>query len=190
MTPELIAAWDKVIPSLKTLPNPPRRIILHWNGGANRANDLDRNHYHYIVEHDGRLVTGIHNVAANMRQLRAADKYAAHTGGMNSFSIGLSFAGMLNWVPGGTTRFPLTKVQIETGMQFVALLCKRYHLSPSNSAHVFTHTEAWTIHGVKGTVNHQKTDVSHLPHLPALKPQEVGPYLRTLAQSAFSALPT
>jgi len=58
------------------------------------ANAVDRAHYHYIVQHDLSVVPGVHAVATNMRQLRGTDAYAAHTGGMNSFSIGLAFAGM------------------------------------------------------------------------------------------------
>jgi hypothetical protein len=189
MTPDVLAQWSTMLPALTQLPNPPRRIICHWTGGGPRANDIDRQSYHFIVEHDGRVVPGVHGIAANMRQIGRNAAYAAHTGGFNSFSIGLAFAGMAKWVPGGKTAFPLTKVQIETGIGFVALACRRYHLDPSNPLHLFTHTEAWTLHKVKGTVNDQKTDITHLPFLPALGPTQVGPYLRQLAVTALRALP-
>jgi hypothetical protein len=186
MNHELIV---NALPLMRDLPNPPRRIILHWTGGAAKANAVDRSRYHFVVENDGLVVLGTHPIAANMRQLRATDPYAAHTGGFNSFSIGLSFAGMLGWTPGGTTRHPLTQVQVESGMRFVAHLCRRYRLDPVNSTHLFTHTEAWTLHKVRGTVNHQKTDITHLPFLPTLKPQDVGPHLRQMAAVALRSIP-
>lgn len=166
------------IPRLEELPAPPRRIILHWTGGPHRANSVDRKAYHYIVEHDGNLVQGVHPVAHNMRRL-TDDNYARHTGGFNSFSVGVSFAGMLNAVsaarPGPA---PLKPGQVMAGLRFVAECCTAWNLNPRDPDHVFHHREAWELHRVKGKVNHQKLDITFLPFMPELGFSETGPWLR------------
>lgn len=190
MSVEPVAAWAQLVPSLTSLPNAPKRIICHWTGGGPKANDVDKAHYHFIVEQDGNVVRGVHPVAENMRKLGRGTAYAGHTGGFNSFSVGVSFAGMASWVPGGTTKYPLTAVQVQTGMTFVAFLGQAYGLDPLNSSHVFTHTEAWTLHKVKGTVNDQKTDITYLPFKPDLGKAAVGPWLRQVAFDALRSLST
>lgn len=167
-----------VIPSLDELPAPPRRVILHWTGGGARANAVDRKAYHYIVEHDGNVVQGVHPVAANMQRVWG-DDYAHHTGGFNSFSVGVSYAGMKDSVsarnPGPA---PLRPDQVLEGLRFVAACCRAWNLDPLDPAQVFHHREAWELHGVKGTQNHKKLDITYLPFMPELGPPETGPWLR------------
>lgn len=167
-----------VIPTLHELPAAPRRIILHWTGGGARANSVDRKAYHYVVEHDGNVVQGTHPVAQNMRRL-TDDDYAHHTGGFNSFSVGVSFAGMKDSVslakPGPV---PLKPGQVMAGLRFVAECCDAWNLNPLDPDHVFHHREAWELHGVKGTQNHVKKDITFLPFLPELGFSETGPWLR------------
>src|SRR5262245_9659283 len=62
-----------------------KRIIAHWSAGMHRASDLDKEHYHIIVEADGRLVRGDHDISDNLTT--ADDDYAAHTRGCNTGSI-------------------------------------------------------------------------------------------------------
>lgn len=166
------------IPSLRELPAPPRRIILHWTGGGPRANSVDRKAYHYVVEHDGNIVQGVHPVAHNM-QRTWGDNYARHTGGMNSFSVGISFAGMMNSVsamnPGPA---PLKPGQVMAGLRFAAECCMAWNLDPLDPRQVFHHREAWELHGVKGTRNHTKPDITYLPFMPELRRTETGPWLR------------
>lgn len=167
-----------VIPSLGELPAPPRRIILHWTGGGSRANEVDRKAYHYVVEHDGNIVQGVHPVAHNMQRVWG-DNYAHHTGGFNSFSVGISFAGMKNSVsaanPGPA---PLKSGQVLAGLRFAAECCDAWNLDPLNPAHVFHHREAWELHRVRGTQNHTKPDITYLPFIPELRRTETGPWLR------------
>lgn len=166
------------IPTLRELPAPPRRIILHWTGGGHRANSVDRKAYHYVVEHDGNIVQGVHPVADNMKRIWG-DQYARHTGGMNSRSVGVSFAGMKDSVsarrPGPA---PLKENQVLAGLRFVAECCEAWNLDPLNPAQCFHHREAWELHRVKGTRNHLKPDITYLPFLPELKRTETGPWLR------------
>jgi len=166
------------IPKLGDLPRAPKRIILHWTGGPSTANSVDRKAYHYVVEHTGKVVDGVFPVAANMRPLND-ENYAHHTGGFNSFSVGVSFAGMAGWEstskPGNV---PLREGQVLAGLRFVAECCDAWNLDPLNDDHVFHHREAWELHGVKGTQNHVKNDITHLPFHPELGPKETGPWLR------------
>jgi hypothetical protein len=166
------------IPRLAELPAAPRRIILHWTGGPHRANSVDRKAYHYVVEHDGNVVQGVHPVAHNMRTL-TDDHYAHHTGGFNSFSVGVSFAGMMDSVsaarPGPA---PLKPGQVMAGLRFVAECCDAWSLDPRDPDKVFHHREAWELHRVKGKVNHQKMDITFLPFMPELGFSDTGPWLR------------
>ena len=34
------------------------KIILHWTAGTNKANQVERDHYHYIVQGDGSVTLG------------------------------------------------------------------------------------------------------------------------------------
>src|SRR5687767_5203754 len=69
-----------------------KRIICHWTAGGNKANAIDREHYHFLIEGDGTLVRGVHSIADNVS---TKDKdYAAHTLGCNTGSIGVSMCGM------------------------------------------------------------------------------------------------
>lgn len=166
------------IPTLDELPAKPRRIVLHWTGGGRTANSVDRKAYHYVVEHDGNVVQGVHPVAHNMRKL-TDDSYAHHTGGFNSFSVGISFAGMKGAEslanPGPA---PLKSGQVLAGLTFVAECCDAWSLDPRDPDHVFHHREAWELHRVKGTQNHKKKDITFLPFMPELGFSETGPWLR------------
>jgi hypothetical protein len=167
------------IPELRELPAAPRRIIWHWTGGGSRANDTDKRAYHYIVEHDGTVVAGDIPVAANMQRLWNGVRYARHTGGMNSFSVGIAFAGMKDsrsaQRPGPS---PLNESQVRAGLRFTAACCVVWNLDPLNPAHCFCHREAWELHGVKGEQNDTKPDITYLPFLSSLGSLETREWLR------------
>ncbi|HEV2149585.1 MAG TPA: peptidoglycan recognition family protein [Longimicrobiaceae bacterium] len=166
------------IPALSGLPSAPKRIILHWTGGAKSANGMDRQHYHYIINQDGTIVAGVHPVAANLKAQLANGAYAAHTGGYNTGSVGVSFAGMLNAVRGGSFGpAPLTASQVAAGLRFVTQLCDKWQIEPTHKR-LFTHMEAWTLHGVKGVQNDKKWDIAALQFRPDLGEADVGPWLR------------
>src|SRR5690606_39696925 len=59
--------WPDV-PPLDELPAAPRRTILHWTAGTYQAGNLEREHYHYLIEGDGKPVEGV-PVALNMRDV-------------------------------------------------------------------------------------------------------------------------
>lgn len=159
-----------MIPPLSKLPGRPKRIVAHWTAGSYKANSIDLAAYHFLIEGDERIRAGKHPVAANMR--RVSGEYAQHTGGNNSFTIGVSFCAMRD------RQTPIREGQWRRGIVLLAALCHEYGLDASKPDHLCTHMEVWTIHKIKGTQNHQKVDINWLAFKPELKPHEVGPYMR------------
>jgi hypothetical protein len=163
-----------MISALEDLPAKPKRIILHWTGGTGKANALDRQHYHYIIEADGTIVPGV-DVAANMVQVSSDAPYAAHTRGMNSYSVGVAFAGMAGAVEGGPYgKHPLNRSQVIAGCVFVGELCDAWGL-PVTPETVHTHAEAERIHGVKQA---GKWDIDVFPWATHLNKKQTGDMLR------------
>ena len=107
-----------------------KRIIIHWSGGTNQPSNTDYEHYHYIINGNGLKVHGKYKPEDN---LDCTDgKYAKHTGGGNTGSIGVSMCGMYgyNGKP-NSTKYPLTKVQVEAMFKLVAELSKKYKIPKS-----------------------------------------------------------
>ena len=56
---------DRVIPD-EWMPDAKiTSIVFHWTAGQNKASDLDRSHYHLLIESDGRHVRGIPSIDLN-----------------------------------------------------------------------------------------------------------------------------
>ena len=117
-----------------------RRIIIHWTGGAHRASDLDKKHYHFIVQGDGSIVSGVHTPEDNIVTTDAI--YGAHTRLLNTGSIGVSVAAMAGAVerPFSAGRFPITPAQVQSLAALVARLCRQYRIPVSRTT-VLTHAE-------------------------------------------------
>ena len=163
----------------------PRGVVLHWTGGGPRANSVDLAAYHFVVEADGTIRSGRWSVGANMRPVKG-DAYARHTGGFNSFRIGISGAGMLNYASRTSPGLhPLTETQVRRMTELAAYFLSLAALDPEDPRHLCTHREVWTLHGIKGTRNHQKTDIEFLPFLPEVERDAVGPWLRRATASTL-----
>ncbi|MTH61219.1 N-acetylmuramoyl-L-alanine amidase [Paracoccus litorisediminis] len=144
------------------------RIILHWTAGGYRATNLDRSHYHLLVEGDGVVVRGVRSIKANERiGSKSADSYAAHTLGCNTGSIGISMCSMVGAieVPFSAGKCPLTEVQWQRAAEVVADLCKFYGIAISDKT-VLSHAEVQPNLGIK---QKGKWDITRLPWNPALK---------------------
>lgn len=139
-----------------------KRIILHWSAGGNRASDLDRQHYHYIVEGDGRIVPGRYPVIANKAPIRGG--YAAHTLHCNTDSIGISMAGMRGAVefPFNPGPEPITEKQWLAAADLAARLCGTYRIAVTPQT-VLSHAEVQPNLGIK---QRGKWDVTRLPWAP------------------------
>ena len=157
-----------------------KRIVIHWTGGTNQPNNIEFQHYHFMINGDGVIIAGKFPVSAN--EVCRTDKnnnalYAAHTGGGNTGSIGVSLCGMLNFVFGKpeSTKYPLKAVQCEACWKKVAELCKQYNIAVTPDT-VLTHYEFGKKH--PKTTSCGKPDISYLHPYPELKPAEIGDYIR------------
>lgn len=167
-----------MIPKLEQLPGKPRRIVLHWTAGTYKPNALDLRSYHYVIDGDGLPHEGV-PVIWNMRPVSSKLNYAAHTRSLNSWSVGVAFAGMNGAQERGPYgQWPLTQEQVIAGCYFVGQLCRAWDL-PVTPETVHTHAEADWRHGVK---QNGKWDINVLPWDPSLNREEVSAQLRRWVQ--------
>lgn len=155
------------------------RIIIHWTGGKHTPNTTDINHYHYIISGDGEVVKGKYEPEDN---LSVKTKYAAHTRGLNTGSIGVSLAGMFGAreAPLDVGDYPITEVQVEVLASLVARLCEEYDI-PVTRTTVLTHAEVQPTLGVKQRF---KWDIVWLPGMTKTEdPIKVGDKLRLKIKS-------
>ena len=138
-----------------------KRIIIHWTGGTNQPNSLEYEHYHYLINGDGLTICGKCSPEDNENCYDG--KYAAHTGGGNTGSIGVALCGMLNYKSGkpDSTKYPLNAVQCEAAWKKIAELCKQYKI-PITPETVLTHYEFGEAH--PNTESKGKPDITWLPY--------------------------
>ena len=163
---------------------PLKRTITHWTAGGNRANDLDRQHYHFIVEHDGKVVKGTEEPEDNI--VTGDGDYAAHVLNLNTGSIGVAMAGMRGAVesPFDAGPSPLTEKQFEAHCLMLAELHRQYSI-PITRTTCLTHAEVEPTLGVK---QKGKWDITRLPFKPEIRGAiPVGDYMRERVLSYFGA---
>lgn len=117
-----------------------QRVVMHWTAGGARASALDRQHYHFMVEQDGTVVRGRFSIADNDNT--SDGRYAAHTRGFNTGSVGVALCGMANarerpFFPGSS---PITREQVQVLARLVAQICRRYGI-PVTRQTVLAHGE-------------------------------------------------
>jgi hypothetical protein len=140
------------------------RIILHWTGGGPKASVLDKRHYHFMAEGDGRIVRGDLPPEENIST--ADEIYGAHTRALNTGSIGFAFCGMAAAQPSPLFlgSHPLNDVQLQAGLDHVAGLCRRYGI-PVTRRTVLTHAE---VQPTLGIAQRGKWDIRWLPGMTAI----------------------
>lgn len=162
-----------------------KRIILHWTAGAYKPNEIDKQHYHYLIDDTGKVYNGNHKPEDN---LNCSDgNYAAHTGGGNTGAIGVAVCGMYNYSPSKgikSTSYPLTKTQCERMFKLTAELCKKYNL-PINSDTVMTHYEFGKKH--PDTTSSGKIDITVLPEY-TVSSDNIGDFIRNKAKWYYDKL--
>lgn len=151
-----------------------KRIILHWTAGGHFPNATDIEHYHFLIDKDGKVYNGIYKPEDN---LNCNDgKYAKHTGGGNTGSIGVAVCGMADYKGKlSDTKYPLTSKQVEKMFSLVAELCKKYNIAVTPDT-VMTHYEFGKSH--PNTSSFGKIDITILPPYLSVKPQQVGDFIR------------
>ena len=135
------------------------RIVVHWTAGGHKASSVDKEHYHIMIEGDGKLVRGDHPIDDNLN-CNDGD-YAAHTKGCNTNSIGVSVCAMLDAVekPFSHGPYPITAMQIEALEDVLVDLCKTYKIAVTDKT-VLSHAE---VQKNLGIAQNGKWDISWPP---------------------------
>ena len=152
-----------------------KRIIIHWTAGTNYPTVFEKEHYHYLIDGMGKIHNGKYKPEDN--EICRVGKYAAHTGGGNTASIGVAMCGMANFkTPNFCGKYPIQKKQFESCMEFCAKLAKKYQISVSSKT-VMTHYE-FGIANPKST-SAGKIDIIYLPPYPWVSKDEIGSFIRS-----------
>lgn len=157
-----------------------KRIHIHWTAGADGINQVEDDHYHFIVERDGTVVSGEHVPEDNIPPL---NNYAAHTYMANSYAIGVSLDAMAGAVerPFSAGNYPITEVQLESMASLVRHLAEKYGI-PITRETVLTHAEVEPTLGIK---QRWKWDITWLPGMDKPgDPVEVGDRIRAMIAGA------
>ncbi len=138
------------------------RIHIHWTAGGYDASELDREHYHVLIEGDGKPVRGKPSIKDNAHPVTRA--YAPHTLNANTGAIGVSMCAMRGAVqqPFNSGPSPLTKDQWDACVRGVSQMCRRYGI-PVTPETVLTHAEVQSNLGIK---QRGKWDIAILPFDP------------------------
>lgn len=155
-----------------------KRIIIHWTAGTGQPNKLEYQHYHYLINKDGIVVEGKYKPQDNENCYDG--KYAQHTGGGNTGSIGVAVCGMLGFTNRDNVgNYPLTQIQCEKLFEEIARLSKKYNI-PITPDTVMTHYEFGQKH--RNTSSFGKIDITFLPPYPWVSQQDVGKFIRSKAK--------
>lgn len=151
-----------------------KRIICHWTAGTYQPNNTDFEHYHYLINGDGLTIEGKYKPEDN---LNCNDgKYAAHTGGGNTGSIGIAMCGMAGYTSRQAIgNYPLTAIQCEAFFKKCAELCKEYNIPITNET-VMTHYEFGRKHWK--TSSNGKIDITFLPPFSQVTQDKAGDFIR------------
>lgn len=154
-----------------------KRIIIHWSAGTYVVSPVDKEHYHFIVDKDGKVHRGDHKPEDNLSTSDGI--YAAHTRGANGGAIGVAVAAMADAKgPGALGRYPITEAQFDGLIREVKRLRQLYKIPVSRST-ILSHAEVQETLGIK---QNGKIDIAFgVPGKPELKTaRAVGDYIRGL----------
>ena len=154
-----------------------KRIIIPWTAGAHSPSNLDREHYHKIIDGSGKVHDGKFPISANAKPVKG--QYAAHTLNCNTGSIGVAVAAMAGAQerPFSAGGHPITPSQVKALAALCADLAKQYGISVTRLT-VLTHAEVQPSLGIK---QRGKWDITWLPGMNApADPVAVGDRLRAM----------
>lgn len=156
-----------------------KRIILHWTAGTYAVSAGEKERYHYLIGYDElqRIAYVVEGNCKPEDNLNCYDgKYAAHTGGGNTGSIGIALCGNAGFkCASNQGKYPLKRLQFERMFKLAAELCKKYAIAIS-PATVLTHYEFGKQHPETDSAG--KPDISFIPYEPNLAAHGVGDYIR------------
>lgn len=152
-----------------------KRIIIHWTAGTYYPSEFERKFYHFLVDKNGKIYNGVFKPEDN--EVCKIGKYAAHTGGGNTGSIGVAMCAMAEFKNSKNVgKYPISKIQFESTMDLCAKLAKKYDIQISPQT-VMTHYEF----GLKNpkTTSAGKIDIIYLPPYQWVAKEDVGSFIRT-----------
>lgn len=152
-----------------------KRIIIHWTAGAYYPTAYEKNCYHFLVDKDGKTHKGNFKPEDNL--VCRQGRYAAHTGGGNTGSIGVSVCAMAGFKDKNHLgSYPVTSKQFESLMKLCADLAVKYKI-PVTPNTVMTHYEF----GIKNpkTTSAGKIDIIHIPSYPWVEQNDCGTFIRS-----------
>lgn len=161
------------------------RVILHWTAGQHTPNDVDRSHYHFLTAKNNQgeyfVVKGKYSPNDNIDCNDG--KYAQHTGGGNTSSLGWAICGMSGYKnPQNIGDFPITKEQFELTCSEIAKFCRENNI-PITPLTVLTHREFGLAHPTSQSAG--KIDICFLPfkvningEARYLEADEIGDFIR------------
>lgn len=107
-------------------PGSIRGIVCHWTAGLHYPSQFDKQHYHFLIDKDGRVHRGTKPVSFNAHPIRG--DYAAHARNFNSGIIGLSLCclGGNGVNENNQGQWPMTKAHWDTMVACIAQLSRHY----------------------------------------------------------------
>lgn len=152
-----------------------KRIIVHWTAGTYYPTDYEKEHYHFLVDKDGKVHDGKFCPENNLRCVTG--HYAAHTGGGNTASIGVAVCAMAGFRSSKDCgKYPITKKQFEATMELCAKLSIKYDI-PVNPNTIMTHYEFGQKHPATSSAG--KIDIIFIPPYPWVEKSEAGKFIRS-----------
>lgn len=161
-----------------------KRIIIHWTAGTYYPSEFERKFYHFLVDKGGKIHNGVFKPEDN--EVCKIAKYAAHTGGGNTGSIGVAMCAMYGFINSKNVgKYPISKIQFESTMDLCSKLAKKYNIQVSPQT-IMTHYEF----GLKNpkTTSAGKIDIVYLPPYPWVAREDVGSFIRTKIKWYLSKL--
>lgn len=159
-----------------------KKIVIHWTAGTHKPNNTDLEHYHFLIDGEGKKHNGKYKPEDN--ENCNDGKYAAHTGGGNTGAIGVAMCAMAGYVsPTKCGEYPITPVQLEACFKLCAELSKKYNIPVEN---IMTHYEF----GLKNpkTSSAGKIDITYLPPYTQVKKEDIGNFIRSKIRWYLSKL--
>jgi hypothetical protein len=175
-----------LLPQAWLQPATVSRVHLHWTAAKHKASENDKDHYHVLVEDDGKVVKGNCDIAANSTT-NPRGKRANHTLNANGGALAVSCCAMEGAVerPFSPGHYPLTAKQWEIAAIVTAELCYRYRIRVT-PRHVLSHAEVQANLGIQ---QRGKWDIAILPWNKAYdNARECGDLYRKMVQEHLSRL--
>jgi hypothetical protein len=163
-----------------------KRIVIHWTAGGHKPSNLDKGHYHFLIDGDGKVHSGTFPVEANAKPVKG--KYAAHTLNCNTGSIGVALCAMAGAVerPFSAGKSPITPAQVKALAALLRDLCAKYKI-PVTRETVLSHAEVQPTLGIR---QRGKWDIAWLPGMKAPgDPVAVGDKIRAMVTAKPAEAP-